>query len=428
MAGSLRAVLLGTFTLRFATGLTGTLIFYYLADLPEFGGVAVTAFTAGVIAALDYAAELIGSPFFGWLSDRIGAHRVMQPGPLFGAGAVVATAFTISVPLLALYRFIEGLSAAASVPSVLGYIALATSGDQALRGRVVARFEAATLVGIGLGVVAAGFLYSPLGTTAFLVNAGVYGISFLIFRYGVADLTDRHLAESDPALGDRPGLGAYRQVLTNPAVWLLAPTWIVLNAILGAWSTQTVFQLVERDPSLPEFPDQTLMAGLEPWQVSLALGLLLGVFFVGLFYWGSRFRRFRRTTIIAFGLGGGLVFMVTLLALNHSAGWPGAVQLALTAIALGGLFVLAGATPAAIGLLADVSEGFPGQRGMIMGLYSVFLAIGQISGSVLAGAAAHWRGLDGMLVASIGLLLLAMIPIGQLRMVEHRLPTGEPVS
>ena len=69
-----------------------------------------------------------------------------------------------------------------------------------------------------------------------------------------------------------------------------------------------------------------------------------------------------------------------------------------------GLFVLAGATPAALGLLADVSERFPADRGAIMGLYSVFLAIGQIIGSLIGGFAADWRGIDGMLIATVGLL------------------------
>ena len=59
MTRSLRAVLLGNFTLRFSTGLTGTMLLFYLADLPKYGGVAVSALTAGVMAALYFAAELI---------------------------------------------------------------------------------------------------------------------------------------------------------------------------------------------------------------------------------------------------------------------------------------------------------------------------------------------------------------------------------
>ncbi len=64
--------------------------------------------------------------------------------------------------------------------------------------------------------------------------------------------------------------------------------------------------------------------------------------------------------------------------------------------------MLAGATPAALGLLADISERFPADRGAIMGLYSVFLAIGQIIGSLIGGFAADWRGIDGMLLATAG--------------------------
>ena len=88
-------------------------------------------------------------------------------------------------------------------------------------------------------------------------------------------------------------------------------------------------------------------------------------------------------------------------------------------LAAAGLFVLAGATPAALGLLADISERFPGDRGAIMGLYSVFLAIGQITGSLIGGLAAEWRGIDGLLLATFGLLAVALIPLSRLREQEH---------
>ena len=96
-------------------------------------------------------------------------------------------------------------------------------------------------------------------------------------------------------------------------------------------------------------------------------------------------------------------------------------MLALSAalVAAFGLFVLAGATPAALGLLADVSERFPTDRGAIMGLYSVFLAIGQIIGAVIGGAAADIGGIDAMFVATLALLLVALIPLAQLRRDEH---------
>ncbi|HEY7738350.1 MAG TPA: MFS transporter, partial [Candidatus Limnocylindria bacterium] len=230
MTRSINAVLLGNFTLRFSTGLTGGLLIYYLTDLPAHGGPAVTALTAGVIGALYFAAELILSPVFGVLADRFGAHRLMQPGPIMGAIAVIATALTTSVPLLAGTRFLEGAAAAASVPAALGYIAIATSRDQAMRGRVVARFEIATLGGVGIGSVVAGFLYSAMGPTAFYLNAVVYAVTFLILRYGVEDLPETMpvSGEEEPVPASLFHLGRYRDILHSRPIWLLAPTWIAL--------------------------------------------------------------------------------------------------------------------------------------------------------------------------------------------------------
>jgi MFS family permease len=415
---SILAVLFGTFTLRLSTGLTGTLLFYYLADLPRHGGPSVDAFTVGLLTATYFVAELILSPGFGVLSDRLGAHRVMQWGPVFGAVAVVMTGLTASVPLLALTRLLEGAAGAASIPSILGYIALATSKDEQLRGRTVARFEAATLAGIGVGVVLAGVLYDLIGRNAFFLNAAIYGGSYLIYRYGVADLApELRAAGFEHAVHDRFDFGRYRAVLSSPSVWLLAPTWIALNAIVGAWTTQSVFQLV-REPK-PAFASQLLMGGLEPSQVSAGMAVALLVFFAGLFYWGNRFKRYRRTTIIGIGIGGGLLMMAAIFGLNHAHGWPmPAVGLCLLGL-VAGLFVLAGATPAALGLLADISESHPADRGVIMGLYSVFLALGQIVGALVSGKAADWQGIDGLLVASLGLLLVALLPLNRLRASEH---------
>ena len=56
------------------------------------------------------------------------------------------------------------------------------------------------------------------------------------------------------------------------------------------------------------------------------------------------------------------------------------------------------------GLLADISETYPADRGTIMGLYSVFLALGQIVGSLVGGGAAQVAGVDGLIATSIVLL------------------------
>jgi len=416
MARSLWSVILGTLTLRFSTGLTGALLVYYLADLPKHGGVEVSSITVAVFTASFFAAELILSPLFGPLADRFGYHRIMQLGPAFGATAVILTGLTTNLWLLGGTRWLEGASTAASVPSILGFLAIATMGDEGLRGKAVARFEAATLAGLGAGIVAAGPLWTLLHREAFFVNAVIYGCSWAIYRFGVADPRAEHGGHEHEK---RTSLARYLEILSGAHVWLLAPTWIAVNAAIGLWTSQSIFQLVKAPD--PRFADQQLMAGASPLLVSAGLAVGMLVFFAGLVYWGNRFKKLRRTTIIFYGLGGGAVLVAAAVAINHGGDLPVALTLVLIAPVVGGLFVLAGATPAALGLLADMSEPYPRDRGAIMGLYSVFLALGQITGSLVGGVAADLRGIDGLLVVTLVMLAIAVLPLSRLRGVEHHL-------
>lgn len=421
MERSLWAVILGTFTLRFSTGLTGAMLVYYLDDLPTYGGPRVDAFTLGLFTASFFAAELLLAPIFGALADRVGYHRIMELGPAFGAVAVILTGITTVLVLLGATRWLEGASTAASVPAILGFVAIATVGDEGLRGRAVARFEAATLAGIGGGIVAAGLVYTALGNLGFFANAALYGVSWCIYRFGIDDPR----VDRSGARHGRTTIGRYLEILRGAHVWLLAPTWIAVNAVIGLWTAQSIFQLVREAP--PGLEDQLLMQGFSPLQVSggLAVGML--IFFAGLVFWGGRFKRLRRTTIIGYGIAGGGVLAAAALALNHGGGLPWPILAALVVPIAGGLFVLAGATPAALGLLADMSEPYPRDRGAIMGLYSVFLAVGQITGSLVGGAAADARGIDGLLVATLGLLVVALLPLWRLRAYDSQAgPTAAP--
>jgi DHA1 family multidrug resistance protein-like MFS transporter len=418
MDRSLRAVLLGTFTLRLSTGLTGSMLAFYLAHLHEHGGPRVDAAMVGIYAATFYVAELVLSPLFGILSDRFGHHRVMVYGPVFGAIAVVLTGLTTNLFLLGGTRLLEGASSAASVPSILGFIALATMGNELLRGRMAARFEAATLAGLGIGVIVGVKLFEMVGPTAFFLNAGLYGISFLIYRFGVTDAP----GEGASVAGEHVRFDRYLQLIRTSHVWLLAPTWIAVNAAIGVWLSQSVFQLAKGDP---RFPDQALMAGFDANHITVGAIVIAIVFGAGLLYWGNRFKTLRRTTIIGYGVMGGAVLVVAGLVANHVAASVPIVAVVAALGAAGGLFVRAGATPAALGLLADMSERFPSDRGAIMGLYSVFLAIGQITGSLIGGFSAEVLGIDGMFIATLLLLGIAMVPLAQLRAQEHLLDVGD---
>jgi MFS family permease len=417
MDRSLWAVLAGTFTLRFSTGLTGAMLAFYLADLSKVPGSGVSGVTIGLFTATFFAAELLLSPVFGLLSDRIGHHRVMLFGPVFGAVAVILTGYTSDLLVLGGTRFLEGMSTAASVPSILGFIALATAGNEVLRGKAAARFEGATLAGLGFGFIVAPTLFRVMDTEAFYLNAVIYGISFLIYWLGVKDPA----GEREAVEGTHVGYSRYLELVRSSHVLLLAPTWIAINASIGLWMSQSLFQFAKPNPA---FPDQVMMRGFTSTEITIAAVAIAVVFGAGLLYWGDRFKNMRRTTIIGYGIGGGGVLVAAGILVNHSANLPIAVAIAGLVVAGAGLFVLAGATPAALGLLADISERFPRDRGAIMGLYSVFLAVGQIIGALIGGIAADLRGIDGMLIATAGLLVVALIPLSRLREQEHQLDGG----
>jgi MFS family permease len=317
---------------------------------------------------------------------------------------------------------LEGASTAASVPAILGYIAMASAGNEALRGRAAARFEGATLAGLGVGFIAAPKLFEVLGPPAFFLNAVVYGGSFLIYFFGVRDAA----AEVEQRAKPHVEPGRYLVLLRSSHIWLLAPTWIAVNASIGLWFSQSLFAFAKANP---QFPDQALMRGYTATEITLSAVVVAVIFGAGLLYWGNRFRRFRRTTIILYGILGGGAAVGAGLVVNHGDGLPGLALLLAGLVVAAGLFVLAGATPAAVGLLADVSERFPADRGAIMGLYSVFLAVGQISGSLIGGVAASAAGIDGLLVGTIVLLVVALGPLAQLRRHEHYVggPAGPAV-
>jgi predicted MFS family arabinose efflux permease len=92
--------------------------------------------------------------------------------------------------------------------------------------------------------------------------------------------------------------------------------------------------------------------------------------------------------------------LLTVLGLNHLGSFSSVFYYLLVGSLLIEVLVLSGFTPAALTYLADVTENYAADRGSIMGLYSVFLGIGQLVGTSLGGYFADWNGVDGLLLLS----------------------------
>ena len=426
MNRSIVSMLLATFVLRVSTAITGGLLLFLIAERTRGDGTgpSVQAFLSGGF----YATELTGAVVFGVLADRYGRKVIMLVGPIFGGIAVFMTGLTTHVPVLFFTRLLEGGSTAASIPSTLGFIAAETADDEKLRGRVVSLFEFVSLGGmLAIGPALSGILWDRLGRPAFFLNCFLYALAFCLYAYGVKEVRRKVPAAPAQAVAPVPvrektaaAVSRYMRIATNRKVLLFAPTWLAINAILGLWAIHAPLLLTgnRRDPA------QFLMQGITATSIGIGEAALAIVFGGGLLFWGFAYSRFRRTTMLLMGVGAFVAMTVDVLAINHLGGSSQVLLGALGLVGVAALFVMSGATPAALGLLADVSEGFEEDRSAIMGLYSVFLGLGQVLGALIGGLASTWNGIDGLIVATAGLLAIGVIALVHLRASEGAILDG----
>jgi len=424
MNRSIGSMLLGTFVLRVSTAVTGFMLVNLVHELTRghhTGPAANAVLTGGF-----YTTELTGAIVFGVLADRYGRKLIMLVGPVFGSVAVFLTGLTTLMPVLFFTRLLEGGSTAASIPSTLGFIAAETADDERLRGRVVALFELVSLGGmLAVGPALGGWLWESFGRPAFFLNCGFYLVSLFLYAYGVREVKrDRRLVAAAERHDSGRSIGAdvrrYIHIATNRRVLLFTPTWLAINAILGLWALQAPLLLRGNIEDKSQF----LMQDFGAANLGLGEAALAVVFGLGLLFWGTVYARFRRTTMILIGVAAFIAMTVDIFLINHFGAMSSMLLAGFGVAGVVGLFVMSGATPAALGLLADVSEGFEEDRSAIMGLYSVFLGLGQVIGAVVGGIAASIKGIDGLIAATALLLVIGMGALIHLRASESELVDG----
>jgi len=411
---SLVACIVGNFLIRAAAAAAGTLISLYLASLHVAGG-HVHARFVGLSAVLFYSAELIGSPGFGLLCDLRGRKPFMLLGPGLGATAISLIALAPILPLVLIARFLQGLSTASSVPPTLSYLSAQTGYSETLRGRVMSLFEVVTIVGIAAGFASGGILWDRMGHAAFVPVVFVYAASLLMFLL----VRDRHEAKA-PGAVDEQGESALQtaagklgasvserfRILRSGSALRLVPAWIAVNAVVGLWFSHIDFQMARSDD-----PRQLLVGGFSGTEIGIYTAVVAVLFTVGIGLWALAFGRLHATQIMVFSLGGLFALVFVLFALNNSAQGQDLRVLVLTILAGVALLVTSGFTPAALAYLAEIAEDYPESRGSLMGLYSVFLGVGQFLGGGLGGFFADWSGVNGMIVFTglLGLVAAAFV-------------------
>jgi MFS family permease len=406
---SLIAVLAGSLILRLASHATGQMTQFYLGHISR-NLYHISHTTRGYVIASFFITELIGALVLGAMSDRYGRKLFIMLGPAFGVVAVQLTAMTSVLWLFVLARLLQGLSTGSSVPSTLGYISEATVGRPSLRARVMGMFEITLVGGIALGAVIGGYLWkffsSPLSVAgitlespAFSIVGLTYLVSLAIFAWGLKDINRGATGESPSSLSHTQALlnklRHYYRVFRSPSVWMFIPAWLCIFSIIGIWTNSSA-ALFTGD----HFKNQKLTGSVSPVTFENGFAALAVFFAAGILAWSFVLARFRRTNVMLIGTLGLFGLLLTVFGLNHIASFSSSLYYVLLGALLIEVLVMSGFTPAALTYLADVTESYASDRGSIMGLYSVFLGVGQLAGTSIGGYFADWNGIDGLILLS----------------------------
>jgi MFS family permease len=422
------AIILGSLVLRLAAQTTGQMLQFYFDRIHSHYHHLSYTKTALVTSSF-FLAELVGSLVFGALSDRFGRRLFILLGPILGAIAVQMTSMTVVLWVLVITRLLEGLSTASSVPATLGFISEATDGRPVLRARVIGLFELTLVGGIALGASAGGYLWKYFGHRtrffgfelpgpAFAANGIIYLLSLAIFVWGLRDLKPRGgwTVQKGPNKFDH-----YWRVLRSRRVWLFVPAWLAIFSIIGLWINNSV-RLLTGDQHRP---GQLLMGHVSTVGFGNGFAALAIIFAIGVLGWSFFLARFRKTSVMLIAVLGLFLLVGTVISLNHMESFDGDGFYPLMGLLVVGVVVLSGFTPAALTYLADVSESYSQDRGSIMGLYSVFLGVGQFLGAFTGGYFAEWLGIDGLLLLSA---IFGVFTAISLILLRHVSPEGIPAG
>jgi len=395
----------------------------FLAQLALAHGHPISNIHVGLIAVAYYAVELSLAPFMGAISDRIGRRFFLIVGPMVGLIQVALIVFTPNeraFPYLLSLQVLAGISSAMQIPAVLGYLADYTVESQALRMRVMSFYELATSGGLAAGVIVGGFAWDRFGRFAFgWLALGYLVVAFCMFQVPkVKQVIERGELSS---IVDR-----YWRVVRTPRLFIFIPAWISITALIGIWiGPQLTFILSSNRRN----PHQLLMGSLSAHggggHLSLVLGAIVLFFGLCLLFWAFFLNRAPRLLLMLSSITGVYLACIALAGINHFGASSIPLLVIWVALLAVGIFAESSFAPAALAYLADVSEDAARDRGLLMGLYSVFLGLGQLLGNGLGGVFAQFRGFDGLIYLTALLAFVALISLLLLFRHEKRIAAIE---
>lgn len=393
---NLTILILANAILRIAGGASGILVGLFLSDAAR-RGAPIDAALVGLVGAVSFVAELVGSVPMGVLSDAMAPRWLMTAGALLGGAATQLFGITGRAGVFLFSRGLEGLGAAAGGPALLAHLTDVTEGQPALRARVMSFYELSFLAGIALGGLLGSQLWRIWNSAAFAAVAGLYLVCAGMLYFAAA---------GSKAYGGAAALSGFVHALREPHLRRLAPIWLCVNTIIGLWLGPTLTFLMTQPSEGSQFlagvfAHETHRVG---W-VSLWFALVFGI---GVSVWSVVLPRIGPERALRIGLMAMTGVCLGLFLLNHSAGLSETTRWTIGGVTAMLVMVESGFTPAALSLLAT-AVGAQAGRGAAMGIYSVLLSIGAIAGSLLAALLGKAFSVDGLIYGTFGLAAVALL-------------------
>jgi MFS family permease len=401
---SVAPLLLGTLIQRMNSG-AGTIIYGLLpSHISSHSKHGITSLQVGLLPVVYYITELSLAPLMGSLSDHFGRRKFLVGGPLIGLLQALLLIFTPTegaLPYLLLLQVLAGLSSAILTPIVLSYLADLTALNVGRRMRVMSLYELATSGGVAIGTVVGGIAWDHFERNAYVLLAALYFV-VAVCMY-VSPVVSR-VVEQSTFIGVAK---RYWGILRTPRLFIFMPAWICISALIGVWfGSQLTFIL-----SNPVSNSQQVLMGSTSGpggghRLSLVLGGFVLFFGLCLLFWAFFLNRVPRLRLMLTSIAGVLLACIALAGINHR-GSDTLLWLWIPLLMLG-VFAETSFAPAALAYLADISEEAARDRGLLMGLYSIFLGLGQIIGGGFGGIFARAFGFDGLIYLTVILACVAL--------------------
>lgn len=406
---SVAPLLIATLIQRANSGASTVVLGLFLAQLSMAKGHAITSIQVGLLPVAFYVTELSLALIMGSLSDRWGRRTFLIIGPLFGtlqACLLFLTPRENPLAYILALQVIAGISGAMTTPAVLGYLADFTAINLTRRMRIMSFYELATSGGIAIGVVVGGILWDRFYRLAFLWLAVLYLVVSLFMA--LSPVLNQAIEHGTI----RAVLSRYWRIIRTPRLFVFIPAWICINALIGVWlSSQLTFVL-----SMHEHNRSQLLIGVASGPngghlLSLILGGFALFFGLSLLFWAFFLNRVPRIRLMLTSIFGVYLACIALYGINHRGEGNDFWLFIWIPLLLIGVFAETSFAPSALSYLADISEEAAKDRGLLMGLYSIFLGLGQILGNGIGGIFARGFGFDGLVYFTV---LLASVALASL--------------